>query len=49
MTANSTVGVNGSDVHAFLEEQFYNNNEAQICPKIKHKLRTIEGRLQMQM
>ena len=28
----------------FLQEQFYKNNEAQICPKIKNKLRTIEIR-----
>ena len=28
---------------------FYKNNEAQICPKVKNKLRTIEARLQMQM
>ena len=28
----------------FLKEQFY-KNEAQICPKIKNKLRTIEARL----
>ena len=33
----------------FLEEQFCKNNEAQICPKIKNKLRTIEARLQFQM
>ena len=33
----------------FLQEQFYKNNEAQICPKIKNKLRTIEARLQIQM
>ena len=32
----------------FLKEQFYQNNETQICTKIK-KLRTIEARLQMQM
>ena len=32
-----------------LYEQFYKNNEAQICPKIKNKLRTIEARLQMQI
>ena len=28
-----------------LLEQFYKNNEAQSCPKIKNKLRTIEARL----
>ena len=28
---------------------FYKNKEAQICPKIKSKLRTIEARLQMQI
>ena len=28
----------------FLKEQFYKNSEAQICPKIKNKLRTIEVR-----
>ena len=28
---------------------YYKNNEAQICPKIKNKLRTIEARLQIQM
>ena len=28
---------------------FYKNNEAQICPKIKNKLRAIEARLQMQI
>ena len=33
---------------SFLLEQFY-KNEAQICPKIKNKLRTIEARLQMQI
>ena len=27
----------------------YKNNEAQICPKSKNKLRTIEARLQMKM
>ena len=27
--------------------QLYKNNEAQICPKIKNKLRAIEARLQM--
>ena len=31
--------------HAF----FNKNNEAQICPKVKNKLRTIEARLQIQM
>ena len=25
-----------------LEEQFYKHNEAQICPKVKNELRTIE-------
>ena len=29
----------------FISEQFYKNNEAQICPKIKNKLRTIEARI----
>ena len=29
-------------IHAF----FYKNNETQICPKIKNKLRAIEARLQ---
>ena len=29
----------------FLQEHFYNNNEAQICPKVKNKRRTIEARL----
>ena len=33
----------------FLQEQFYKNNEAQICSKIKKKLRTFEARLQMEM
>ena len=33
----------------FLLEQFHKNNEAQICPKIKNKLRTIEARLLIQM
>ena len=28
---------------------YYKNNEAQICPKIKNKLKRIEARLQMQM
>ena len=32
----------------FLWEQFYKNNEAQIWPKIKNKLRTIEARFQTQ-
>ena len=37
-------------VHAFfLQKQFYKNNEAQIWPKIKKKLRTMEARLQIQM
>ena len=41
---------NANRVHAFfLLEQFYKNKEAQICPKIKSKLRTIEARLQMQI
>ena len=33
----------------FSSEQFYNNNEAQICTKIKNKLRTIEAPLPIQM
>ena len=37
------------DYTLFIKEQFYKNNEAQICPKIKNKLRTIEARLQMQI
>ena len=37
------------DRGAFLQEHFYKNNEAQICSKIKNKLRTIEARLQMQI
>ena len=32
-----------------LQEQFYKNNEAQFCPKIKNELRTIEARFQMQI
>ena len=37
-------------LHAFfIRTILYKNNEAQICPKIKNKLRTIEARPQMQM
>ena len=33
-------------VHAFFFlEQFYKNNKARICPKIKDKLRTTEAQL----
>ena len=32
-------------IHAF----FYKNNDSQICPKIKNKLRTTEARLHIQM
>ena len=39
---NFQINVN---VHApFLQKQFY-KNEAQVCPKIKNKLRTTEARL----
>ena len=36
-------------IHLFfhIKEQFYENNKAQIYPKIKNKIRTIEVRLQM--
>ena len=30
-------------IHAFLYEQFYKNNEAQIWPKIKNNVRTIQA------
>ena len=33
----------------FLKEQFYKNNEAEICSDIKNKIRTIEARLQMEI
>ena len=37
-------------LHVFiLQEQLYKNSEAQICPKIKNKLRTTEARLQIQI
>ena len=35
-------------LHAYFIRTIY-KNEAQICPKIKNTLRTIEARLQMQM
>ena len=39
-----------NQLHAFfyIKEEFYKNNEAQICPKSKNKLRTFEVRRQMQ-
>ena len=37
------------DYTLFYKNNFYKDNEAQICPKIKNKLRTIETRLQIQM
>ena len=53
-TARSGVQRYGSGVAGYL--LFYKNNfiriinnEAQICPKIKNKLRTIEAWLQMQI
>ena len=30
-------------IHAFLYEQFYKNNEAQICPKFKNNVGTIQA------
>ena len=43
-------GLTGKVLHAFfLKEQFYKNNEAEICSDFKNKIRTIEARLQMEI
>ena len=34
-------------MHFVLEEQFYKNNESQICPKIMNKQRKIKAQIRM--
>ena len=41
--------MNRKYIHAFFYKNNLYKNEAQICPKFKNKLRTIEARLQMQI
>ena len=43
----NTFSPENSNYTLFFIRAIYKNSEAQICPKIKNKLRTIEARLQL--